>query len=560
MPDDLTTLSPEDLDALESRITDRGAQLRDQEDLSDDEITELERLANARDLVMAERETRAAAASERAERASAALARLAGEDPLASDTDPDEVDPDVVDDPDEAGDDPDADVEPVEGTDAPQPVAVAASARKPLRRPAAAAPKPSKRRPTSVMHATAFAEPSVPGGTVIESRQQLAKLISDRRSRMGNWQGHREYVSIATGEKAGMELIDADAFSNFAAMAKAARGAEERAAALDGLVASGAFCTPQTPLFDFFQLGEPQTPVESSLNAVQANRGGIRYIPYVDWFANGDAFDGIDTFAHDHDYTLEADQKPCAIATCSTITEAFVTAVAQCVQFGNLQYRTFPEQVEAFLNDVAIAYAQTKEVFYLDYIDSHSTAVTAEDTYGASRTLIEHWTRATTAYRKRHHMRLDAPLEVRAPDWTLNMLKVDMAMDGDEGLSYFDVSDAQVEAALRSRGIDITWFADSPSTNTGQRFAGTQAVGALNSWPTTIRAYICSPGTFIRLDGGTLDVGLVRDSVLNKTNDLQIFMEEWLGIVMLGAESVKLTSNVMPNGAGAALVTPFTST
>jgi hypothetical protein len=153
-----------------------------------------------------------------------------------------------------------------------------------------------------------------------------------------------------------------------------------------------------------------------------------------------------------------------------------------------------------------------------------------------------------------------APLEVRAPDWVIEMMKVDMAMDGDEGLSYFDVSDAQVEAALRARGISVTWFADSPSTNTGQRFAAAQAVGALNAWPTTVRAYFSSPGTFIRLDGGTLDVGLVRDSVLNKTNDLQIFMEEWLGIVMLGAESVKLTSNVMPNGARPNYVTPFTST
>jgi hypothetical protein len=378
--------------------------------------------------------------------------------------------------------------------------------------------------------------------------------------RSGNWSGRREYQPFATGEKEGLDLIESGEFANFERLMRAAHGAEERAAALDGLVASGAFCTPQTPLFDFFQLGEPQSPVESSLNAVQATRGGIRYIQAIDWFQNGSgvAFDGIGMFDHDHDYTLEANQKECGRVTCPTVTEAYVKALAQCLEFGNLQYKTFPEQVDAFLKDVAIAFAQTKEVFYLDYIDSHSTAVTAEDYYGASRTILEHWTRATTAYRKRHHMPKGATIDMWAPDWVVEMLKTDMAMDGDEGLSYFDVTDAQVESALRSRGINITWYADSASGATAQRFATAQSTGALRAWPTTVVAYYSSPGTFIRLDGGTLDVGLVRDSVLNKTNDFQMFMEEWLGVVMLGAEAVKLTSNVMPNGAGALNVTPFT--
>jgi hypothetical protein len=32
-------------------------------------------------------------------------------------------------------------------------------------------------------------------------------------------------------------------------------------------------------------------------------------------------------------------------------------------------------------------------------------------------------------------------------------------------------------------------------------------------------------GTFLYIDGGTLDLGLVRDSTLNSTNDFQVFGE-----------------------------------
>ena len=50
------------------------------------------------------------------------------------------------------------------------------------------------------------------------------------------------------------------------------------------------------------------------------------------------------------------------------------------------------------------------------------------------------------------------------------------------------------------------------------------------------------------LDGGALDLGLVRDSTLNSQNDYQIFYEEFFGLAFIGLESFKVTSNVCPNG------------
>ena len=61
--------------------------------------------------------------------------------------------------------------------------------------------------------------------------------------------------------------------------------------------------------------------------------------------------------------------------------------------------------------------------------------------------------------------------------------------------------------------------------------------------------FVGAPGAVVKLDGGTLDLGLVRDSVLNGTNDLQIFMEEWLGLCNRGIELWEL--NITGLGTGA---------
>lgn len=47
-----------------------------------------------------------------------------------------------------------------------------------------------------------------------------------------------------------------------------------------------------------------------------------------------------------------------------------------------------------------------------------------------------------------------------------------------------------------------------------------------------------SDSTFIHLDGGTLDLGVVRDSTLNATNDFQVFGEVFEGSGYLGVTVV----------------------
>ena len=56
------------------------------------------------------------------------------------------------------------------------------------------------------------------------------------------------------------------------------------------------------------------------------------------------------------------------------------------------------------------------------------------------------------------------------------------------------------------------------------------------------------------LDGGELNLGMVRDSTLNRTNDFQMFSETFEKAVLRGHESVAITMALCPSGATAGTV------
>jgi hypothetical protein len=65
-----------------------------------------------------------------------------------------------------------------------------------------------------------------------------------------------------------------------------------------------------------------------------------------------------------------------------------------------------------------------------------------------------------------------------------------------------------------------------------------------------------APGTVVRLNGGTLDLGVVRDSTLNLANDFQVFTEEFVGIAVAGYEILRISGlENCPNGVTGAAST-----
>lgn len=548
VPENLSELEPDALAELTSRVQARGAELAARaEELDDEELAEGEALGAVAVELAAEAARRTAAAAERTERAQAALSRFA----TATVTEP-EPPPVVEDEPVEP-------VVPEDQTQAEEPEAVTAAAPRRTNfrgaspafvksKAPADAPKAKEDR-QEFMVATAFSKD--PENTGYDSPMDVANALWRKRMSFGNIPaGTHEMISIATGTKTfgdDVPTLGLDPQENLVALNEMT----------PAVVASGAFCTPQTQLYNFFRQAQPIRDVEDAIPTVQAPRGGIRFIAANCNIAGAGA---VGRYRYDPDTAGGPEsedpdfEKPCARVSCPEIDEVIVEAITQCVIFDNLQYRTFPELIANFMEDVAIQFTLRKQRYYLDRIDAASTATTGIGTYGAARSLFYDWTIAAQAYRKRHHMPRGAPLELMAPDWAIDVIKADMFNDGDSGLDYMNVPDSAVEAGLASRNLSVTWYYDDPTSFMGQNPLTTAQPGAkapLNDFPAEVVSFLYGPGTFVKLDGGTLDLGLVRDHALNKKNDFAMFMEEWLGFAQLGCESVRIDSLVCPSGARA---------
>jgi hypothetical protein len=141
-------------------------------------------------------------------------------------------------------------------------------------------------------------------------------------------------------------------------------------------------------------------------------------------------------------------------------------------------------------------------------------------------------------------MASDAPLRVIAPAWVKDAMVADLAMSmpGDGTLSAAN----EIEGWMAARNVNITFTPD-------QNVIGSQGATSLVEFTDTFTWYIFAEGTFLFLDGGTLDVGIIRDSTLVGTNDYKMFVETFEGIAYVGVESLAVTSTMAVNGAAAAL-------
>jgi hypothetical protein len=116
-------------------------------------------------------------------------------------------------------------------------------------------------------------------------------------------------------------------------------------------------------------------------------------------------------------------------------------------------------------------------------------------------------------------------------------------MPGDGTLS---VSESEINGYLANSNVTLTPTLD------GTVF-GSQGATALLEFPDSFVWYLFAEGSFLFLDGGTLDLGIIRDSSLVGTNDYKMFVETFENVAFVGIESLKITSTINVNGVAAAL-------
>ena len=402
---------------------------------------------------------------------------------------------------------------------------------------------PADRRPTlqtsaATVAITAGADiPGYTAGSTIDNMNGVAEAMSKRLHalrRVNGGDGEQHIVASITTQYPEERVLSTDAEENWKKI--------QNVVGPEALVAAGGHQAPFEVKYDIFGIGTTARPVRDCLPRFQADRGGIRYIvpPVLSDYANAV---GVWTAANDSAETPSPSSKLSLTVTAATETTVATDAVTLQLQFGNLLTRAYPELIARHNELGLIQHAREAEGQILSRLTSLSTAVTSSSIIGFARDFLVQVGRGAAAYRARHRLEMDAPLRLIAPAWVKDAMAADLvlAMPGDDKLNAY----AEIDGYLAARNVNVCWHIDD--------FTGSQSSGGINEFPDTVVWYLFAEGTFLFLDGGTLDLGIIRDSTLVGTNDYKMFVETFEGVAKVGVESLKVSSTIAINGAAAAL-------
>lgn len=316
-----------------------------------------------------------------------------------------------------------------------------------------------------------------------------------------------------------------------------------RADRLKVIMASGGFCAPATPIYDLPHLSVPDRPVRDSLMSFQATRGGIQFPTPM---SINDITTAVGIVTNEDDELGGTNAvKGIQEYTCHDFTTVFVDAVYNRSRFGNLGAMAWPEAVADALQTANDAHARVAETNLLDAMNAIATPLTAGTVLGSVADLMDHVLRAAAGYRSRFRMRPDTVLDTWFPSWLPDMLLDDTFKTQ---FHRFDFDRNSIANELFSKAkVRATFYMDTP-TGAGQTFAFTET-GTLDAFPSTVVWFLAPQDTVGFLDGGTLDLGLVRDSATNEVNDYEMFSETFEALYFQGNKLEKITSTLAPTGA-----------
>lgn len=530
------------------------------ERLYDDEapVPDLSALADQLDKVKAEQTARAEAdETEAAERAALADRVRPGDDSddeteTDSEIAADGPDADAADDTDDETDEADE----VEAADERE-LVTASAASAPARR---ANPRSVARRtqrpsapPAESTDVVITASADVPGfgnGQTID-RNGIAKALHARARGLGDSKGRRTPHNVAS---VSMPYSDALTITEttvdpWAVVDEAVRSELEGKDAT-ALVASGGWCAPSETIYDLFSVVSRDGLLD--LPSVSVSRGGIMYPDYIGLSAADDA---LWTWSEANDENPGSDgdaTKPCVKIPCPTFSECRLGAEGLCVTHGNLMDRAYPEMTRYFVDLVMTAHLHRMSNAQVAAIIATAEAVTVTSAPSdAAGDILNAIDLQVADYRSEHLMSESVVLEGTFPQWWHGAIRSTLAMRN--GVDKLAVSNAEINGYFTTRNVRPQFLAGyDPIYN----------AAAATAWPTDSTFLLAPAGGYVLADGGSIDLGVVRDSTLNETNDFTAaWSEQFYCVLQRGPAAREVTVTTAVDGqtgglefAGAAAV------
>jgi hypothetical protein len=335
----------------------------------------------------------------------------------------------------------------------------------------------------------------------------------------------------------------------------------KQANSMESLVATG-WCAPKTPLYDIPGIGTTDTPVADSLASFGVDRGGIIWTEpptlanvatalqqlgfWRNTAAEGDppVWQYVPGIAGTPGVGTPTDLKPCIEIECGFEHSAELMAVPLCLCFDNLTTRAYPEYVKATTDLVMVGQAKFKEQWLLaqifgaaGVINNPPTGIvgTPDVPLGVVRDFLITLRLAAAQFRWRNRLSANQQLRLYAPAWLRDAMASDLMVQipGDDTMS---TSNAELNGYISECGIsDPVWYIDDIPVGVGTAAtAATSTFDSYHGYPAVAEWLITLPGVFTRLDGGSLDLGVVRTKEDVQKNKYCEFAETFEAVAYMG--------------------------
>ena len=333
----------------------------------------------------------------------------------------------------------------------------------------------------------------------------------------------------------------------------------------EALVAAGGWCAPSEIRYDFFNIAGSSGMID--LPTFGVTRGGIQFpvspsladaidgafAPFAETF-DGSSNPWLWTEADDIAAATGSPTKPCVRVPCPDFDEERLEAYGICLTAGNLADAAYPEATRNMIRLLMAAHDHATNARLIALMVARSTsAITISGgaaTDAAAPRIFNAAGLAATDYRERYGMALEDVLEIVFPAWVREVIRADLAWKA--GVELQAVSNGEIDRFFIERNVRPQWVDDWQVRGASQ-FGNATAMAA---WPTTVDFLLYAAGTFVHGNGMSLDLGVVRDSVLNETNDhTAAWSEEAHLVARVGHESRRYTVGFNVNGSTSALLT-----
>ncbi|MDJ1137920.1 major capsid protein [Streptomyces iconiensis] len=333
----------------------------------------------------------------------------------------------------------------------------------------------------------------------------------------------------------------------------------------DALVAGGGWCAPSEIRYDFFNIACEDGLID--LPTFGVTRGGVQFPvspSLADALGGGTAFAGFTsefsvtsqpwlwTEADDIAAVTGSPTKPCIRVPCPSFEEERLECYGYCLTAGNLSDDAYPEATQHMLQLLMSAHAHVINARLIALMLQASTSPISISggaaTDSAAPRIYNAAGLAAADYRARYGMCESDVLELVIPFWVREVIRADLAWKA--GVELQDVPNVQIDGYFSARNIRAQWVNDWQVRGASQ-FGH---ASAMTAWPTSVDFLLYAAGTFLHGNGMSLDLGVVRDSVLNSENDhTAAWSEECHLVAKVGHESRRYRVGFNVNGSTSAL-------